>query len=80
MESNDLGMFVDPDALNFTLKPDAAVFTQIPGFEPVPFEKIGPYPDSYRPVVPPRDMALLKSGGTERGFDSQTDIDASNRK
>jgi hypothetical protein len=80
IESDDLGMFVDPEALNFSLKPDAPVFAAIPGFPNIPFEKIGIYPDAYRPVVPPRDMELLRTGKTERGFDSQTDIDASNRK
>jgi len=80
VESNDLGMFVDADAFNFTLKPDAAIFTAIPSFQKIPFDKIGVYPDFYRPVVPPRDMELLRTGKTDRGFDSQTDIDASNKR
>lgn len=79
MVSDDLGMFVDPDNLDFTLKPDAAVFKEIPGFEQIPVAKIGLYADAYRPVVPPRDMELLRTGKTDRGFDSQTDINASNR-
>ncbi len=80
MESEDLGMFVDPSGLDFSLKPDAGVFSEIPSFQNIPFDKIGIYPDPYRPVIPPRDMELLRTGKTERGFDSQTDIDASNRK
>lgn len=77
--SEDMGMFVDPANLDFTLKPDAAVFQQIPGFRQVPVAKIGLYPDPYRPTVPERDMELLRTGNTKAHFDSQTDIDASNR-
>lgn len=35
--------FVNYDNGNLKLKPDAAVFKQIPGFEPIPFDKIGLY-------------------------------------
>jgi hypothetical protein len=77
--SDDLGMFVDPDNLDFTLKPDAPVFTEIPGFEQIPVAKIGLYADAYRPVVPPRNMEQLRTEATDRGFDSQTDVNASNR-
>jgi hypothetical protein len=77
--SDSLGIFVNPEALDFTLKPDAPVFSEIPGFRQIPMAKIGLYADYYRPVVPPRDMELLRTGNTERGFDSQTDVDASNR-
>lgn len=77
--SEDPGIFVNPQELDFTIKPDAPVLAELPGFPRVPFEKIGLYPDAYRPVVPPRDMELLSTGSTERGFDSQTDVDASNK-
>lgn len=77
--SDDLGMFVDPDNLDFTLKPDAPVFTEIPGFEQIPVAKIGLYADAYRAVVPPRNMEQLRTEATDRGFDSQTDVNASNR-
>jgi folate-dependent tRNA-U54 methylase TrmFO/GidA len=33
---------------NFALKADAKVFQMIPGFEPVPFSKMGIYRDKYR--------------------------------
>jgi len=33
--------FVDAANQNFALRKDAAVFKQIPGFEPIPFDKIG---------------------------------------
>ncbi len=34
--------FVDAANENFQLKPDSEIFKRIPGFEPIPFEKIGP--------------------------------------
>jgi hypothetical protein len=40
--------FVDMKNKNFTLKPDAKAFQMIPGFEPVPFDKMGTYKDAYR--------------------------------
>ena len=39
--SEDPG-FVDADRENFLLKPDSEVFKRIPGFQPIPFDKIGP--------------------------------------
>jgi lysophospholipase L1-like esterase len=33
--------FVDPENNNFKLKEDSPVYEKIPGFEPIPFEKIG---------------------------------------
>jgi hypothetical protein len=40
--------FVDMKNKNFNLKPDAKVYTMIPGFEPIPFDKMGTYKDAYR--------------------------------
>jgi hypothetical protein len=40
--------FVDMKNKNFNLKPDAKAFRMIPGFEPVPFDKMGIYKDEYR--------------------------------
>jgi len=77
---DDLSVFTNPSELDFTIKPGAPVFSEIPNFPQVPVAKIGLYPDVYRPNVPPRDMELLKTGSTERGFDSQTDVDASNKR
>jgi hypothetical protein len=39
--NKDYSQFVDADNMNFKLKDDAKVFTEIKGFEPIPFEKIG---------------------------------------
>jgi len=46
--------FVDATSMNFQLKPDSVVFTKIPDFQNIPFDKIGLYKDEYRNVVPPR--------------------------
>lgn len=40
--------FVDASSLNFQLKDDSIVYQKIPGFKPIPFEKIGLYEDEYR--------------------------------
>ena len=73
--------FVDPENFDFMLKPDATVTAAIPGFPAIHFEQIGLQPDEYRPVVPPRDMKLLREGDTKkRSFSSTTDIEASNKK
>lgn len=44
---NDPG-FIDMKNKNFALKKNAAVYKMIPGFQPVPFEKMGLYKDEYR--------------------------------
>ena len=40
-ETSENPGFVDEAQLNFTLKPSAKAFSKIPGFKPIPFEKIG---------------------------------------
>ncbi|MEC5126642.1 right-handed parallel beta-helix repeat-containing protein [Verrucomicrobiales bacterium BCK34] len=50
-EPIDLG-FIDAEKLNFQLKPDARLLKEIPGFEPVPFDKIGLFVDEYRTALP----------------------------
>ncbi len=49
--TNDPG-FADPDAFDYALPPDAEVLQNIPGFEPIPFDRIGLYLDQYRKVLP----------------------------
>ncbi len=44
--------FVDRDALELGLRDDAAVYSDIEGFEEIPFAKIGLYADEYRTAVP----------------------------
>lgn len=41
--------FVDAAKGDFRLRPDAAVFKKLPGFKPIPFEKIGLFTDTLRP-------------------------------
>ncbi len=41
--------FKDMKDRDFTLRPDAEVFQKIPGFQPVPFRKMGIYQDEFRP-------------------------------
>ena len=40
--------FIDSTQENFELKPDAKVFERLPGFQPIPFEKIGLFKDELR--------------------------------
>ncbi len=44
--------FVDTEARNFALKPDSRVFREVPGFKPIPFDKIGLQRDGLRPKLP----------------------------
>jgi len=49
--------FVDAATGNFALRPDSEAFTRLPGFEPIPFEKIGLYADKLRPYPPQETWA-----------------------
>ena len=40
--------FVNADRLNFQLRNDSATFSEIPGFEKIPFEQIGLQQDEFR--------------------------------
>ncbi|RMH11011.1 MAG: right-handed parallel beta-helix repeat-containing protein [Gammaproteobacteria bacterium] len=51
----DYSQFVDPDNLNFQLKENSSVYEQIPGFEIIPFDKIGLYPPGQSPHPVPED-------------------------
>ncbi len=44
--------FIDAAGGNFGLRADSEVFTQLPGFRPIPFEKIGLYEHELRPAPP----------------------------
>jgi hypothetical protein len=44
--------FVDAARGDFRLRPDAAVFAKLPGFQPVPFEKMGLVQNELRPQPP----------------------------
>ena len=49
--TNDPG-FVDLAKHDLRLKPDARIFRDLPGFQPIPFEKIGLFVDEYRQRLP----------------------------
>lgn len=44
--------FVNAAKGDFRLRPNAEVFVKLPGFQPIPFEKIGLYADELRPAPP----------------------------
>ncbi len=46
--------FVDRAGGDFRLKPNSIVHKKLPGFKPIPFERIGLYKDEYRPNVEAR--------------------------
>ena len=56
---DDLG-FADPAKLDFRMNANAAVFKKVPGFEPIPFEKIGLYTNELRPALPQHPAGTSK--------------------
>ena len=54
--NNDPG-FVDMATGDLALKPSSEVFTKIPGFQPIPFDKMGLYIDKYRKKLPTPEEA-----------------------
>ncbi len=46
--------FENEETQNFQLNDDAEILKRVPGFQKIPFEKIGVYSDSFRPVLPDR--------------------------
>ncbi|WP_338877351.1 right-handed parallel beta-helix repeat-containing protein (plasmid) [Spirosoma sp. SC4-14] len=44
--------FADLNRFDFSLKPDAQLLKDLPGFKPIPFDKIGLYVDEYRKKLP----------------------------
>lgn len=59
--------FQDIKNADFRLRPSSAVFTKIPGFKSVPFEKMGTYADAYQkvrstaPRVSPAPVPTIKT-------------------
>lgn len=62
--------FVDAAAGNYALRPDAAVFTRVPEFAPIPFEKIGLQLDPYR-----RHLPTPAEAGREKPTPARPDAD-----
>jgi len=48
--------FVDPAQMNFQLRDDSPVYKKLPGFEKIPFEKIGLVADEYRKKLPTKSQ------------------------
>jgi len=48
---DDVG-FVDKAAMDFRLKKSSIIYEKVPGFEPIPFDKIGLRKDEYREQIP----------------------------
>lgn len=44
--------FADAEKRDFRMKPGAAAFTKVSGFQPIPFEKIGLYQNDFRSNLP----------------------------
>lgn len=60
--------FVNLKKFDFRLKPDSRIFKDLPGFKPIPVEKIGLYKDEYRKKLPTDDEL--------KRFENPTDQDA----
>ena len=58
--------FVNFAKKDFRLKPDAKVFKDLPGFQPIPFDKIGLFTDEYRQQLPTdKEAGRVGSGNGE---------------
>jgi hypothetical protein len=57
--------FVNMGKMDFRLKPDAQVFKDLPGFQPIPFAKIGLFVDEFRSRLP-TDKEAGRSRGNEK--------------
>jgi hypothetical protein len=44
--------FIDAAQGDYRLRPEAEVFQRLPGFQPIPFDKIGVYPSPLRATWP----------------------------
>ena len=69
--------FVDIGALDFHLKPGAKLLTDLPGFKPIPVDKIGLYVDFYRTTLP-SDVSLDRFNRNTR--QGSTGFDVEDRK
>jgi hypothetical protein len=75
-ELPDLAALNAPAALDFSPRAPAArsALAGLPSFD---LTRYGLQVDEFRPVVAPRDLALLETGDTKRkAFDSQQDVNA----
>lgn len=83
MENNitikDKNNFVDYKNQNFTLREDSEVYTKLPDFEPIPFDKIGTYEDRIGQIG--KDSVMLYIGSPRAvAKGTQTLVDLQNQK
>lgn len=71
--------FVSSARLDFRLRPDSAVFKLLPGFKPIPFEQIGLLRDEYRTALPDIVRTFAPGRRAGKAFDSNTDVQRTNR-
>ncbi len=73
--------FVNAAALDFRVKPGAALYQRLPGFQPIPFEKIGLQLDAYRLRLPSAaETGRNSDRRLDAAFDSDVDRKASDKK
>ncbi len=76
-----MDLFSDPGLLDFSVRDASRLDTLLPGFQPIPFGRIGLVTNENRTQLPPRDLEQLRNESTaRRKFDSQVDVDASDRR
>ena len=48
LSTDEMLGITDSEAMDFTIPPEAPIYEKVPGFKPIPFERIGLYRDRYR--------------------------------
>lgn len=71
--------FADAAGLDFRLRPESAVFKQLPAFKPIPMEQIGLIKDEYRATLPGLGRRGASDATSSPAFDSNTDLQRSNQ-
>jgi hypothetical protein len=72
--------FINAEKLDFSLRPDSGVPKRLPAFKPIPFAQIGLVKDEYRLRLPTFNRLLPPGDTRGPAFDSNTDVQRTNRK
>jgi hypothetical protein len=80
LDLGDADPFVDLAKADFRLREDSPVPAKLPGFKPIPVERIGLFVDGHRKTLPVRTLTHGPTGPKGDVFDSDTDVQRSNRK
>ncbi len=75
-ETTDDPGLVNAAHLDFSLKPDAAAYRHVPGFEPIPFDQIGLHRDEYRQSLPASEPWIEPAG---TGFLGEVEVSIGSR-